>query len=101
MLTNYQEDPNDPKTLFLSRLWLHRHCAADSAHRFLLSADCLLLRQLFSEAPRLVHRHEEVPEAPGILRPEKGHDSKGQSQHPHLRDLPDGLGFFFMARKAL
>ena len=23
-------------------------------------------------------RHEDVPEAPGILRPEKGHDSKGQ-----------------------
>ena len=52
------------------------------AHRFLLSADCLLLRQLFSEAPRLVHRHEEVPEAPGILRPEKGHDSEGSLNSP-------------------
>lgn len=82
MLTNYQEDPNDPKTLFLSRLRLHRHCAADSAHRSLLSADCLLLRQLFSEAPRLVHRHEDVPEAPGILRPEKGHGTEGPLNSP-------------------
>ena len=37
----------------------------------------------------------------GFFIQRKDMTRKAKSQHPHLRDLPDGAGFFFMARKAL
>lgn len=101
MLTNYPEDPNDPKTLFLSRLRLHRHCAADSATVpfFLLTVFCFAnssqkLHDWFI-GTKMYRKHLEF-----FVR-RKDMTRKAKASIPTSVISLMGLGFFFMARKAL